>query len=74
MEMIIAYIVAMMIVMIISYDIKFVNRETKIILIFIGMGTIFAIGKKLDDYAPVGIVLSFVIAQVIDLKNRINKK
>ena len=74
MEMIIAYIVAMMIVMMISYDIKFINRETKIILIFIGMATIFAIGKKLDDYAPVAIVLCFVIAQVIDLKRKINKK
>ncbi|WP_436871737.1 hypothetical protein [Mammaliicoccus sciuri] len=74
MEMIIAYIVAMMIVSIIFYDIKFVNRETKIILIFIGMATIFAIGKKIDDYAPVAIILSFVIAQVIDLKRKINKK
>lgn len=74
MEMIIAYIVAMVIVMMISYDIKFINRETKIILIFIGMGTMFAIGKKLDDYVPVGIVLSFVITQLIDLKDRINKK
>lgn len=74
MEMIISYIVAMVIVMMISYDIKFINRETKIILIFIGMVTIFAIGKKLDDYGPVAIVLSFVIAEIIDLKRKINKK
>lgn len=72
--MIIAYIVAMVIVMMISYDIKFINRETKIILIFIGMATIFAIGKKLDDYTPVALGLSFVIAQLIDLKDQINKK
>lgn len=74
MEMIIAYIVSMMIVMMISYDIKFINRETKIILIFIGMATIFSIGKKLDDYTPIALVLSFVIVQLIDLRDRINKK
>jgi len=74
MEIIIAYIVAMMIVMMISYDIKFINRATKIVLIFIGMATIFAIGQKLDYYGPVAIVLSFVIAQVIDLKVKVNKK
>lgn len=74
MELIIAYIVAMMIVSIIFYDIKFINRETKIILIFIGMATIFAIGDKLDNYSPVALVLSFVIAQFVDLKKEVNKK
>lgn len=74
MEMIIAYIVAIVIVMMISYDIKFINRETKIILIFIGMGTMFAICQKLDYYGPVAIVSSFVIAQFVDLKKEVNKK
>ncbi|WP_248559209.1 hypothetical protein [Mammaliicoccus sciuri] len=74
MELIIAYIVAMMIVSIIFYDIKFINRETKIILIFIGMATIFALGEKLDNYAPVALVLSFVISQFVDLKKEVNKK
>ncbi|WP_204254122.1 hypothetical protein [Mammaliicoccus sciuri] len=74
MELIIAYIVAMMIVSIIFYDIKFINRETKIILIFIAMATIFGICQKLDYYGPVAIVLSFVIAQFVDLKKEVSKK
>lgn len=74
MELTIAYIVAMIIVSIIFYDIKFINRETKIILIFIGMATIFAIGDKLDNYSPIALVLSFVIAQFVDLKKEVNKK
>lgn len=74
MELIIAYIVAMMIVSIIFYDIKFINREIKIVLIFIGMATIFAIGEKLDNYAPVALVLSFVITQFVDLKKEVSKK
>ncbi|MEB7782267.1 hypothetical protein [Mammaliicoccus sciuri] len=74
MELIIAYIVAMMIVSIIFYDIKFINRETKIILIFIAMATIIGICQKLDYYGPVAIVLSFVIAQFVDLKKEVSKK
>lgn len=73
MELTLAYIVAMMIVFTFYYDFKFINREIIIIFIFIGMGFIFAIGKKFDDYTAVAIILCFLIKQFIDLKRDVKK-